>query len=62
MYAQNTYKPLPNLSIGLGLRFDRETTEAPGYTYFDPGASRAQFDRLNALIGTEGLYSDDVLV
>ena len=53
MYVQDVYKPLPNLSFGLGLRFDREVVRAPGYTFFDPGAERAAFDRLMALSGGE---------
>jgi hypothetical protein len=53
LYLQDTYKPFPNLSIGLGLRFDRELSESFGYTYFEPAAERALFDRLSALFGIE---------
>jgi len=53
IYVQDMYKPLPNLSFGLGVRFDREVVRAPGYTYFDPRAERAAFDRLMALSGGE---------
>jgi len=59
IYVQDAYKPFPNLSIGLGLRFDRETTDSFGYTFFDPAAERAQFDRLNALAGYERRVEDD---
>ncbi len=45
LYAQDTYKPLPNLTLGLGVRFDRETTDSFGYTPFDPAAERAVYDR-----------------
>ena len=60
-YAQDAWKPFPNLSIGLGLRFDREATDSTGYTFFDPVAQRAQFDRLNGLIGGERPDQDDLL-
>ena len=53
IYAQDLYKPMPNLSFGLGVRFDREVVGAPGYTSFDPRAERAAFDRLMALSGGE---------
>jgi hypothetical protein len=53
LYVQDTYKPLPNLSIGLGVRFDREGADSRGYTYFDPAAERREFDRLLALAGSE---------
>jgi len=35
------------------VRFDRERTDSFGYSFFDPAAEREQFDRLNALNGTE---------
>ena len=60
LYVQDNFKPIPNLSLGLGLRFDRERTESLGYTPFDPAAQRAPFDRLNALIGGE-IGLDDFL-
>lgn len=60
LYVQDNFKPLPNLSLGLGLRFDRERTDSLGYTPFDPAAQRAPFDRLNALIGGE-IGLDDFL-
>jgi hypothetical protein len=54
MYAVDTYKPLPNLTLGLGIRFDRESTDSFGYTPFDPVAERDIYDRLVALGGAEG--------
>src|SRR5437867_5507683 len=36
LFLQDTYKPLTNLTLGLGLRFDRETIGAWGYEPFDP--------------------------
>src|SRR5206468_1330552 len=53
LYVEDQFKPAPNLSLGLGLRRDRERTDSFGYSAFDPAAERATFDRLNALIGTE---------
>jgi outer membrane receptor protein involved in Fe transport len=60
IYIQDSYKPFPNLSFGLGLRFDREATDSFGYTFFDPAAQRAQFDRLNILAGGERGVTDDL--
>ncbi|HEV8375338.1 MAG TPA: carboxypeptidase regulatory-like domain-containing protein, partial [Candidatus Polarisedimenticolia bacterium] len=52
-YLQDTYKPVPNVTVGLGLRFDRESVGAWGYAPFDPAAERRQFDDLMALAGVE---------
>src|SRR3989441_1265216 len=61
LYAQDNYKPRPNISIGLGVRFDRETTNSFGYSSFDPIPARLLYDRLNALIGRE-TQTDDVVL
>ncbi len=61
LYAQDNYKPRPNLSLGLGVRFDREITNSSGYSSFDPAPERVRFDRLNALIGTEATSGDTVV-
>jgi hypothetical protein len=53
LYLQDTYKPRPNLTIGLGLRFDRETTDTFGYSFFDPRIEAASQDRILAFIGSE---------
>jgi len=50
-YVQDAYHPVPNLSLGFGLRFDRERAEAPGYTSFDPALEAQNFDRLLELGG-----------
>jgi len=60
LYVQDSYKPFPNLSLGIGLRFDREATDSFGFTTFDPAGERAQYDRLDALIGGEIGVSDDL--
>ena len=54
MFAQDTYKPLPNLTLFMGVRFDREATDSFGYTPFDPVRERNLYDRLVALGGSEG--------
>ncbi|HKQ97855.1 MAG TPA: carboxypeptidase regulatory-like domain-containing protein, partial [Candidatus Polarisedimenticolia bacterium] len=58
LYVQDLYRPLPNLSIGLGLRFDRETADSSGYTFFDPAAEHATYGRLVALAGREANVDD----
>jgi hypothetical protein len=57
-YAQDTYKPLPNLTLGIGVRFDREATDSFGFTTFDPVAERALYDRITSLAGTERISGD----
>ncbi len=59
MYFQDTYKPLPNLTIGLGLRFDREATDSFGYTPFDPVAERNTYNSLRGLTAQGELGLDD---
>jgi outer membrane receptor protein involved in Fe transport len=46
MYATDTYKPLPNLTLVLGVRFEREATDSFGYTPTDPAGQRRLFDRI----------------
>ncbi|HEV8337096.1 MAG TPA: carboxypeptidase regulatory-like domain-containing protein [Candidatus Polarisedimenticolia bacterium] len=57
-YLQDSYKPLPNLALGLGLRFDREVVRSQGYESFDPVAQRQAFDLLMALRGIETTSGD----
>lgn len=52
-YVQDTFKPLPNLTFNVGVRFDREAIDTFGYTSFDPAAQRASFDRLIYMMGNE---------
>ena len=58
LYAQDTYKPFPNMSIGIGLRFDREEDTSFGYSFFEPSKERALYDRLIALGGSEKSKND----
>ncbi len=59
MYLQDTYKPLPNLTIGLGVRFDREATDSFGYSPFDPVSERNLYNRLRGLGDLNGEPADD---
>jgi len=61
LYVNDLYKPLPNLTVQLGLRFDRESTDSFGYTPFDPREERALFDRLWNLGGGERGKTDTEL-
>jgi hypothetical protein len=60
-YAQDTWRPVPNLSLGLGLRYEREAAQAPGWTSFDPRRQRDVFDALVTLSGGE-VGRDDLLL
>ena len=66
LYFGDTYKPMPNLTLGLVLRYDREEINSHGYTFFDPSLERAQFDTLSGLAGAEkqsgDLNNDGVIV
>jgi Carboxypeptidase regulatory-like domain/TonB-dependent Receptor Plug Domain/TonB dependent receptor-like, beta-barrel len=61
-YMNDVYKPLPNLTIQLGVRFDREATDSFGYTPFDPTAERQLFDRLWNLGGGERKSGPDDII
>jgi outer membrane receptor protein involved in Fe transport len=52
-YFNDTFKPLPNLTLGLGIRFDREQVGSNGYTFFDPVAERQSYENLLNLGGQE---------
>ncbi|MGH9870684.1 MAG: TonB-dependent receptor [Candidatus Polarisedimenticolia bacterium] len=39
-YLQDSWKPRPNLTINVGMRFDREDVDTSGFNYFDPRAER----------------------
>ncbi|HEV8375303.1 MAG TPA: carboxypeptidase regulatory-like domain-containing protein, partial [Candidatus Polarisedimenticolia bacterium] len=50
-FLQDTYKPLPNLTLGLGIRLDLEDLRSFGFTPFDPAAERDRYDALMNLAG-----------
>jgi hypothetical protein len=60
LYVHDTFKPVPNLTLNLGVRFTRETTDSFGYSQFDPAAERALFDRLGVFTGQQQNYVDAV--
>ena len=60
LYFQDTYKPLPNLTLSLGLRVDLEDLRSFGHTSFDPGLERHEFDGLMNLSGLESQLGDDL--
>jgi len=55
IYFQDSWKPVPNLTLGLGLRYDYERLDSFGYTSFDPAAERHAF---NSLLGYAALDGD----
>jgi hypothetical protein len=58
LYVSDNWKPRPNLSLSLGVRFDRERTQSAGYTPFDPAAQNATVGRILGLIGAETTLQD----
>jgi outer membrane receptor protein involved in Fe transport len=55
LYLQDSWKPIPNLTLGLGVRFDFEEVSSEGFSSFDPVAERRTFDNL---MGISGFDSD----
>ena len=53
LYLQDTWKPIPNLTLGLGLRFDFESVDSFGYSHFDPAVERKRYDDLMSLTGID---------
>ena len=60
LYLQDTYKPLPNLTFGLGIRVDFEDLSSFGHAFFDPRAERRQFDGLMELTNLEAEVGADL--
>jgi hypothetical protein len=53
LFLQDVYKPVPNLTIHLGLRFDFESVRSFGYTSFDPASERRTYEALYAAAGVD---------
>ena len=53
IYLQDSWKPLPNLAIGLGLRFDYENLDSFGYSSFDPAPERRNYDAAMSASGLD---------
>ncbi|HMC82942.1 MAG TPA: carboxypeptidase regulatory-like domain-containing protein [Candidatus Polarisedimenticolia bacterium] len=53
LYLQDTYKPLPNLTVGIGVRVDLEDLGSFGHTPFDPAAERRVYNQLMGLTEVE---------
>jgi hypothetical protein len=48
-YIQDSFKPIPNLALNLGLRVDREEASSQGWTAFEPEQEARQFLELLSL-------------
>jgi outer membrane receptor protein involved in Fe transport len=53
IYLQDTWKPLPSLTLGLGVRYDFEDLSSFGYTSFDPAAERDTYDAVMEASGVD---------
>jgi len=42
LYALDSWKPIPNLTVNFGLRVDREDINTSGFQYFDPKEERRE--------------------
>jgi len=58
LYFQDTYKPLPNLTLSMGLRVDFEDLSSFGHTLFDPSRERREYNNLMNLSGYESGAGD----
>lgn len=63
-FVDEKYKPIPNLTVGIGVRFDRSEINSSGFTQFDPVRERAVFDRVQqqlANVKNGELLTDPIL-
>jgi outer membrane receptor protein involved in Fe transport len=60
IYLHDTYKPLANLTISVGVRFDYESLRSFGFSYFEPADERSLYNSLMNLAGLELGYGDDL--
>ena len=56
IYIQDTFKPLPNLTLGLGIRLDMEDLSSFGHTLFNPAAERRVYDELLSITDLESRH------
>jgi outer membrane receptor protein involved in Fe transport len=64
LFVDDKYKPIPNLTLGLGVRFDRSEINTTGYSHFDPVRERAVFQRVQQEIAKENaglIFTDPIL-
>ena len=59
LYIQDTFKPLPNLTLGLGVRLDLEHLSSFGHTLFNPAAQRREYDGLIGITDVEHRTNND---
>jgi len=57
-YLQNSYRPVPNLAINVGLRLDREDATVDGWEMFDPAQQAEGF--LDLLAVGQGVPRDSL--
>ena len=62
LYLQDTWKPLPNLTVGLGLRYDFEYLQSFGYSHFDPVTERRNYNTAMSAAGVDLNPTDNVSV
>jgi len=56
IYALDSWKPIPNLTINAGIRLDREDTNTSGFKYFDPRVERKNSIALWSKVCIEAQY------
>jgi len=56
IYALDSWKPIPNLTINAGIRLDREDTNTSGFKYFDPRLERKESIALWSKVCIEAQY------
>ena len=61
LFVQDSYKPLPNLTLGLGVRVDLEGVASRGFTSFDAAGERQAYDDLIGLTAVDVEPYDAIL-
>jgi outer membrane receptor protein involved in Fe transport len=62
LYIQDTWKPLPNLTLGLGLRYDFEYLQSFGWSHFNPAEERRNYNTAMSAAGTDLNPNDGVTI